>query len=866
MGRSHQLRRAIRIGTFVAGLVLVLGVPAVALAANTATFSGAAPQPSSFTAAAKPTVTVTVYDRYGVRGSGAYSMTLDGHAVRPSISYTSGTTRFKLTYKVASTLSNASHTVAVKVKDLSGRTSTYSWHFSVDTVPPMTINSAPPQFDTQTGLLTLTAADAGSGVAETYYKLDHGTQTLYNFPILGSGEPPSFSFTIGTHTLEYWSVDKAGNVETHHVVTFVVQQHHDLPIAAADQSCIAVGCHGGPAGSVAATGDVMGIHAPLAALNPSDTLAGCPCHELNVPATTNCITCHPSTDTTYIAKHVTHDAVVSANEGSATLDCLGTGCHGGSGATVLTIHNSNCALCHNPSGAASIPTATIDAVVAAGVANGGGQNCEDCHGDIAPHSQNPTVAADHAFTSGGCTGSECHSSDVSVIHTSWINPPGCLACHAPTATPSTDCLECHSTIHGNEGTAHASSLPAGCTANGCHSTNLETEHTNRGIACTDCHASTDARVIAAFTNHDTDCIACHSGTGSDANLNSNYHGYEFLNPGNASGHNVEGNIIGGKSAFDGSQGVLLKTTIGTTVTNTWATPTVNVFKPGATDDNGHQLGWNSVVTCQDCHDVTDGIQATGPHGSTQSWAIDPAYPYPYTLAVNSHLTSSGIVARISTSTVYGTQINAAAGETAAQAQAREASAAGLADASTANTQYAVICAKCHQLFDLADAFSGPGGVLNGAPGTHGDNYNINTGVNNDSNTAHASHHFDLNNGAADCVNCHVAIPHGWTRPRLLVNGVGTPTTDPSLAATATYNAVIGGTETTVTWTSDLAPYWAGRGVSLTSTSTLNALGMGPLDASDQHSLNASGGVLWTESDCIACGEHFGVPADGAKLK
>jgi hypothetical protein len=38
-----------------------------------------------------------------------------------------------------------------------------------------------------------------------------------------------------------------------------------------------------------------------------------------------------------------------------------------------------------------------------------------------------------------------------------------------------------------------------------------------------------------------------------------------------------------------------------------------------------------------------------------------------------------------------------------------------------------------------------------------------------SNYPHMEHHGDTINGQGNCVSCHVAIPHGWKRPRLLVS-------------------------------------------------------------------------------------------------
>jgi hypothetical protein len=54
--------------------------------------------------------------------------------------------------------------------------------------------------------VSLTATDAGGGVAASYYTLDGGSQQTYALPVKVSGD--------GLHTLNFWSVDKAGNTET----------------------------------------------------------------------------------------------------------------------------------------------------------------------------------------------------------------------------------------------------------------------------------------------------------------------------------------------------------------------------------------------------------------------------------------------------------------------------------------------------------------------------------------------------------------------------------------------------------------------------------------------------------------------------
>lgn len=54
---------------------------------------------------------------------------------------------------------------------------------------------------------TLTASDTGSGVARTHYRIDSTSWTLYYGPFSLS------ALSDGTHTLDYYSVDKVGNTE-----------------------------------------------------------------------------------------------------------------------------------------------------------------------------------------------------------------------------------------------------------------------------------------------------------------------------------------------------------------------------------------------------------------------------------------------------------------------------------------------------------------------------------------------------------------------------------------------------------------------------------------------------------------------------
>ena len=80
---------------------------------------------------------------------------------------------------------------------------------SADLMPPITTDDAPQGWVNKDTKVSFNATDAGSGVASTFFKVDSGAQQTGNSVILT---------TEGTHTLVYWSVDWAGNVEQQHTV------------------------------------------------------------------------------------------------------------------------------------------------------------------------------------------------------------------------------------------------------------------------------------------------------------------------------------------------------------------------------------------------------------------------------------------------------------------------------------------------------------------------------------------------------------------------------------------------------------------------------------------------------------------------
>ena len=98
-------------------------------------------------------------------------------------------------------------TGSASVRDKAGNTttSTSSPAVSIDKAAPNTIATAPANWNNTDVTVSLSAADALSGVAATYYKLDGGAQQ--------SGTSVAIS-TEGVHSLQFWSVDNAGNAET----------------------------------------------------------------------------------------------------------------------------------------------------------------------------------------------------------------------------------------------------------------------------------------------------------------------------------------------------------------------------------------------------------------------------------------------------------------------------------------------------------------------------------------------------------------------------------------------------------------------------------------------------------------------------
>jgi hypothetical protein len=104
-----------------------------------------------------------------------------------------------------------SHLVAYGSVDQ--RPGTMAWdagYANLDLTPPATTTTAPPTWRNTTVVLSALATDSGSGVADTFYRIDGGalqTSAMITVPAL-----PDHSMD-GTHTIAFYSADKAGNVE-----------------------------------------------------------------------------------------------------------------------------------------------------------------------------------------------------------------------------------------------------------------------------------------------------------------------------------------------------------------------------------------------------------------------------------------------------------------------------------------------------------------------------------------------------------------------------------------------------------------------------------------------------------------------------
>lgn len=113
------------------------------------------------------------------------------------------------------------HTISWIAFDNAGNPRTGSTSFLIDNTLPVTTSNVASRYNGSARIVLTPGDTGGSGVAHTYYSLDGSAAvdaTMLVVPAPRSG--------IATHSLEFWSVDGAGNVEESHVATFSVRSRH----------------------------------------------------------------------------------------------------------------------------------------------------------------------------------------------------------------------------------------------------------------------------------------------------------------------------------------------------------------------------------------------------------------------------------------------------------------------------------------------------------------------------------------------------------------------------------------------------------------------------------------------------------------
>jgi hypothetical protein len=106
-------------------------------------------------------------------------------------------------------------TATASLSDRAGNTTTASSSpaVNIDTTAPATNASADGAWNNSDVTVTLDGNDALSGRAATYFTVDGGARQTYD----GQTNKPSFT-AQGIYTLEFWTVDNAGNEEQHKTV------------------------------------------------------------------------------------------------------------------------------------------------------------------------------------------------------------------------------------------------------------------------------------------------------------------------------------------------------------------------------------------------------------------------------------------------------------------------------------------------------------------------------------------------------------------------------------------------------------------------------------------------------------------------
>lgn len=528
---------------------------------------------------------------------------------------------------------------------------------------------------------------------------------------------------IAVETIECASCHAVAGTEYHR------QADASHLFGAMPSGCVGAGCH--------ASSSLPAEHERFLGRYPGYADSCALCH-LNADAgridwqtaSADCSTCHEV--------HGDIEQIHQAPGSQACVDCHET-------PDVRDIHD-DCVTCHN---------ATVD--------TSGTTACAECHTKT-PLETAHYPTASHLAEENGCQ--NCHYLDMKAEHFKpTAGPVTCVQCHELKVDSFTSpwdkrCMACHQERHGEQQVKHRSTNTT-CAGSGCHNIN-DASDIHKGVqggGCSVCHKS------AGLLPTTTDCSAagCHAGTGTDH--------HEAHNGAAANGAGCEGchfRYLDDEHAALGMTCATCHASTNSVVTGAIAAGdrrclTCHPGSPhnqrqaaefGAGNASMHRVspdlpgmrssflvngstytmtlpaastflkagyGYDTMITCASCHTYSG---ATGPHGATMKVNIDPAYPNTYRVT--------------------------GAGESRT-AQLSKDSATGMSMSKSGSSAAGIICEKCHDLYN-------------------GSSW---------SNVAHKEHD-DRGSDGAYCNQCHVAVPHGWGRPRLIGY-----TTDPAAYRTWT---------------------------------------------------------------------------------
>ncbi len=580
------------------------------------------------------------------------------------------------------------------------------------------------------------------------------------------------------------------------------------------------------------------------------------CHGAGVTPSTNCVACHAN----LASKHdeaAAHASVQAGMSGDLSAGCVS--CHGSDLMAVAPGEHIGCT-CH-----------------AYAIARGATE-CVSCHADpIDPAAEHPYHVGVHdttesmmAANSAGCV--SCHGSDLMTVLpagnpvTGVSEHDGC-SCHAyGLVNNQMACEDCHTNpmdpaaahpyhvgVHTTVEASISGDVSAACTA--CHGTSI-TGVGDVSMHVADAHAGCSCHAQDAVTPATTECADCHKESAAP-------HGFEdgISHTGSgwiaASGHSTT--TYGKRGVYEDFSAMPITDSNGAAIdTTTWPFPTVDVFWDGV-DPNpvaGAVTGLtkDSIITCEDCHTGLEAYEVAGPHGANviANAGIDPAFPgsFEESYLWAGPLPSGGTTITSGIARYIPGGANKFQQEELANwaLQVYTSATTTIPGPATIVSGNDVICAKCHDLYNDGTGMVGwsnyghehhdtaPVQYLALYQRTNGTTYTA--AVRAESTDTTLAARSIGREGAGACRDCHVAIPHGWKRPRLIV------------------------------YYDDPAPYNIGPSVYEGEPVTGTDIGSGQMNGlssviGPQNYTSASwltglpGSNKWSSSQCNACGHHSG---------